>query len=109
MVKSPKRERTFANASDIAKLLGVDPATVVSWPKRGCPVVSQERLGRKTRWTFDIAAVQEWRKRDLERLAKPLPVIAINDPLSMTKGWVSDDQGRRFMGIMEGLVNPVDD
>ena len=104
MAKSRKEARKSANASEIAKLLEVHPATVASWPKRGCPVISQQRVGRKIRWVFDIAAVKEWRKQDLE--SRPKPLAEIKDPLSMTKGLMREDQERRFMGIMKGLVKP---
>ncbi len=107
MANLRKRTQKSANASEIAKLLGVETATVIDWARRGCPVVSRKRVGRKTRWVFDIAAVKEWRKKDLERRAKPRTVI--KNPLSLTKSLMGKDEERRFRRIFEGLLSPADD
>ena len=107
MAKPRKRTQKSANASEMAGLLGVEPSTVIVWAKRGCPVASRKRVGRKTRWVFDIAAVKEWRKQDLERREKPR--IVIKNPLSLTKSIMGKDEEHQFRRIMEGLLSPPDD
>ncbi len=106
MAKLRKRREMSANASEIARLLGVETSTVIDWAKRGCPVASRKRVGRKIRWVFDIAAVKEWRKQDLERREKPRTVI--KNPLSLTKNGMSKIEERRFRHIIEGLLRPAD-
>ena len=103
------RKRTWksANASETAKLLGVETSTVLDWAKRGCPVASRRRVGRKTRWVFEITAVKEWRKQDLERREKPR--IVIKNPLSLTKSIMGKDEEHQFRRIIEGLLSPPDD
>ncbi len=107
MAKPRKRTQKSANASEMAKLLAVEASTVIHWTKRGCPVASRKRVGRKTRWAFDIAAVKKWRKQDLERREKPRTVI--KNPLSLTKGLMGKTEERRFRLIIDGLLSPVDD
>ncbi len=106
MAKLRKRTQKSANASEMAKLLAVEGSTVIDWTKRGCPVASRKRVGRKTRWVFDIAAVKEWRKQDLERREKRRTVI--KNPLSLTKSGMRKNEGRRFKHIIEGLLRPAD-
>ena len=107
MANLRKQTRMSTNASETAKLLGVEASTVIDWVKRGCPVASRKRLGRKTRWGFDIVAVKEWRKQDLEWRAKPRTVI--KEPLSLSKGLMGKDEERRFRRTIEGLLGPADD
>ncbi len=107
MAKVRKRKRKIANASQMARLLGVGTSTVIGWVERGCPVVSQERLRRKTRWVFDVAAVKKWRKRDLAQRQKPRPDIG--DPLSLANGLMSKDEEARFRRILERLIRPTDE
>ncbi len=106
MAKLRKRTEKPANASEIARLQGVETSTVIDWAKRGCPVASRKRVGRKTRWVFDIAAVKEWRNQDLERRAKRRTVI--KNPSSLTKSGMSKNEERRFRHIIEGLLRPAD-
>ena len=107
MANIRKRTRKSANASETAKLLGVETSTVLDWAKRGCPVASRRQVGRKTRWVFEITAVKEWRKQDLERRAKPRTVV--KNPLSLSKSLMEKDAERRFRHIIEGLLRPADD
>lgn len=104
MAKTRKMTRKTANASETAKLLGVDTTTVILWAKRGCPVVSRERVGRKTRWVFDVAAVKEWRRQDLARREKPH--TEFKNPLSLPKDLMSKEEERRFRRTIEGLIRP---
>ena len=106
MANLRKRTQKSANASEIAGLLGVETSTVIDWAKRDCPVASRKRVGRKIRWVFDIAAVKEWRKQDLERRKKRRAVI--KNPLSLMKSGMSKNEGRRFKHIIEGLLRPAD-
>ena len=106
VTKSRNRRRKTANASEIAKLLGVHTATVIEWAKRGCPVVSREPVGRKTRWVFDVAAVKEWRQQDLARRERPH--TEFKNPLSLPKGLMSEEEERRFRRTIEGLIRPPD-
>ena len=106
MAKGRKRKGKTANATEMAKLLGVHMTTVVAWVDLGCPVVSRERVGRKTHWVFDVAAVKEWRNRELARREKPR--ADIKDPLSLPNIFISKEQERRFRRIMEGLMRPAD-
>lgn len=106
MAKLRNRTQKSANASEIAKLLGIETSTVIEWAKRGCPVVSRKRVGHKTRWVFDIAAVKEWRKQDLERREKRRTVI--KNPLSLTKSGMSKNEERRFKDLIEGLLRTAD-
>ncbi len=105
MAKHRKRTRKSANASETAKLLGVESSTVVDWAKRGCPVVSREPVGRKTRWVFDVAAVKEWRQEDLARREKPH--TEFKKPLSLPKGLMGKEEERRFRRTIEGLIRPT--
>ena len=105
MAKTRKTKRKTANASQMAKLLGVDTTTVIQWAKRSCPVVSQEPVGRKTRWVFDVAAVQEWRQQDLARLEKPQ--TEFKKPLSLSKGLMGKAEERRFRSTIEALIRPA--
>ncbi len=106
MAKTRKIMRKTANASEMAKLLNVDTATVIKWAKRGCPVVSRELVGRKTRWVFDVAAVHEWRQQDLARREKPH--TEFKNPLSLPKGLMGREEERRFRRTIEGLIRPSD-
>ena len=106
MAKTRKTKRKTANASQMAKLLGVNTTTVIQWAKRSCPVVSQEPVGRKTRWVFDVAAVKEWRQQDLARREKPR--IEFKNPLSLSKGLMGKEEERRFRRTIEGLIKPSD-
>ncbi len=106
VTKTRKIVRKTANASEIAKLLGVATATVIKWVKRGCPVVSQEPVGRKTRWVFNVAAVKKWRQQDLELREKPHSEF--KNPLSLPKGLMSKEEERRFRRTIEGLIRPSD-
>ena len=105
MAKARKTKRKTANASQISKLLGVATTTVIEWAKRGCPVVSREPLGRKTRWVFDVAAVKEWRQQDLARLEKPH--TEFKKPLSLSKGLMGKEEEYRFRRTIEGLIRPT--
>lgn len=104
MVKLRKQTRKSANASETANLLGVEASTVIDWAKRGCPVVSRESLGRKTRWVFDVAAVKEWRQQDLARRDKPR--IEFKKPLSLPKGLMGKEEERSFRRSIEELIRP---
>ncbi len=104
MAKHRKRTRKSANASEIARLLGVETSTVIDWAKRGCPVVSQEPVGQKTRWVFDVAAVKEWRQEDLARREKPR--TEFKKPLSLPKGLMGKEEEHRFRRTIEGLIRP---
>ncbi len=106
MAKARKTKRKTANASQMAKLLGVETQTVIRWAKRGCPVVSREPVGRKTRWVFDVAAVKEWRQQDLARREKPR--AEFKNPLSLSKGLMSKEEERRFRRTIEGFIRPSD-
>ena len=107
MVKVRKRKRETASALEMANLLDVHPTTVVGWVDRGCPVVSKERVGRKTRWVFDIAVVKEWRKGDLARREKPR--ADFNEPMSLQKDLMSKKEEAQFSRIIEGLMSPGDE
>ena len=107
MARTRKQKRKTANASETAELLGVNTTTVIGWVERGCPVVSRERVGRKTRWVFDVAAVKGWRKQDLARRKKPRRDI--KDPLSLPNGLMSKDQEDRFKRIIGGLLSRADE
>lgn len=103
--KMAKAQKQIANASQTAKLLGVDPITVINWAKRGCPVISREPVGRKTRWVFDVSAVKEWRRLDLERRKKPRTEPM--NPLPISKGlMMSKEDEIRFRRTMERLMRP---
>ena len=106
MAKTRKIRRKTASASEMAKLLGVDTATVIRWAKRGCPVVSRKPVGRKTRWVFDVAAVKKWRQQDLARREKPH--TEFKTPLSLPKGLMDKEEERRFRLTIEGLIRPSD-
>jgi len=106
MAKHRKRTRKSANASETAKFLGVEASTVIDWAKRGCPVVSQEPVGQKTRWVFDVAAVKEWRQENLARREKPRNEF--KKPLSLPKGLMGKEEEHRFRRTIEGLIRPSD-
>lgn len=95
-----------ANASEMAKLLEVHTGTVIEWAKRGCPVVSREPVGRKTRWVFDVAAVKEWRLQDVARLEKSR--TEFKNPLSLPKDLMGKEEETRFRRTIEGLIRPSD-
>ena len=105
MARLRKQTRKFANASETAKVLGVEASTVIDWAKRGCPVVSRKSVGRKTRWVFDVAAVTKWRQQDLERREKPR--TEFKKPLSLPKGLMGKEEERRFRRTIEGLIRPT--
>ena len=107
MAKARKRKRKTVNASETAEMLGVHTSTVIGWVHRGCPVVSKERVGRKTLWMFDMAAVKEWRKQDLARRDEPR--TGITAPMSLPNGLMSKEEKGRFRQIIEGLVRPTDE
>ncbi len=98
-----KQDLEFTNASEVAKILGVDNSTVIGWPNRGCPVVSRQVVGKKTRWQFDIVAVSKWRNQDLARLEKKR--ADIQNPLLLTSTVMRGEEERRFKYIIERLVN----
>ncbi len=106
MTKNRKIRQKTANASEIANLLGVATATVINWVKRGCPVVSRELVGRKTRWVFDVAVVEKWRQQDLALREKPH--TEFKNPLSLPKDLMGEEEGRRFRRTIEGLMKPSD-
>ena len=107
MVKARRLQRKTANASEIAKLLGVNTTTVLDWVKRGCPTALEERVGRKTHRVFDVAAVREWRKRDLARRKKPR--TEVKKPLSLPRGLMSKKEDDRFRRIFEGLLRSANE
>lgn len=106
MGKTRKIRRKTANASEMAKLLGVYTPTVIQWVKRGCPVVSREPAGRKTRWVFDVGAVKEWRQKDL--LQREKLRTEYKNPLSIPKYLMANKEKRRFRRTIEGLIRPSD-
>ena len=106
MTKTRIIGRKTVNASEMAKLLGVATATVIKWVKRGCPVVSREPVGRKTRWVFEVAAVKKWRQQDLARYEKPH--IEFKNPLSLSKDLMGKEEELRFRRTIEGLIKPSD-
>lgn len=64
----------IVNRAELAHILGVAPATVSSWIKRGCPY---EQMGAKGKeWLFNTAQVATWRE---EQAA----LAAIGDSKSM--------------------------
>jgi terminase small subunit / prophage DNA-packing protein len=55
-----------ANRSELGRIWGVSPTTIDAWLNRGCPYVSSPREGARG-WTFDTAAVAEWREEQAAR------------------------------------------
>ncbi len=52
------QQRFLDDASETAKLLGVEASTVIDWAKRGGPVAARRRVGRNTGWVFDVASLE---------------------------------------------------
>jgi excisionase family DNA binding protein len=56
--------KAFLNASEVAKLLGVDRATISRWIKKG--IVKGERPRGSRWWRISFAAYEELAKRNHE-------------------------------------------
>jgi excisionase family DNA binding protein len=55
---SSDRMKAFLNASEVAKLLNVDRATVTRWIKKGI-IRNAVRVGDKQQWRIPLASYEE--------------------------------------------------
>jgi phage terminase Nu1 subunit (DNA packaging protein) len=59
--KAPRRPSQSTSAADLAAHFDVDERSIRRWVTAGCPVVDAGKPGHRAP-TFDLAAVEEWRK-----------------------------------------------
>jgi hypothetical protein len=90
------------NLTEVAAEFGVEASTVIAWVKRGCPYLSRDPVGKKTRWAFDINAVRIWRENDIRRIGRDIP----QPPLVIARPRVLDATEKKFQNILRGLLNP---
>jgi terminase small subunit / prophage DNA-packing protein len=93
------------NRSELAHLFRRSPSTIDEWVRRGCPYVTRGARGRE--WTFDPAAVADWREERAREAARGLRAASL-DELKRRKLEAEVETAELALATAKGAVVTVD-